>query len=115
MSAINLAKHTASVTALTLGAVLGYASVEYALANKTHMVSEKDKLFSVKSLEVAVGDTVSFVNDDDIKHNVLITKMKFDSGLQDTGAKTDVEFTKAGKFKVRCAIHPKMKMTVVVK
>ena len=94
---------------------LGFASMNAALASKTHTVSEKGKAFSAKMLEVAVGDTVSFVNDDDIKHNVLISKMKFDSGLQDMGAQTDVAFDKAGKFKVRCAIHPKMKMTVVAK
>lgn len=94
---------------------LGFAAVDVALASKTHSVMEKGKAFSTDELEVSVGDTVSFVNNDDIKHNILITKMKYDSGLQDSGAKSDVQFSKAGKFKVRCAIHPKMKMTVVVK
>lgn len=98
-----------------LAGAAGFAVANIALAATAHTVSEKGKAFSEKKLEVATGDKVVFVNDDKIKHNILISSMKFDSGLQDVGAKTEVIFADAGKHKVRCAIHPKMKMTVVVK
>ncbi len=85
-----------------------------ALAATSHQVIESDKKFSVKTVEISVGDTVTFVNNDTIKHNIAIKKMKFNSGLQEPGKNVDVVFDKSGKFKVRCGIHPKMKLKVVV-
>jgi plastocyanin len=35
-------------------------------------------------------------------------------GIQAPGETIDVPFDKAGKFTVRCHIHPAMKMTVTV-
>ena len=37
-----------------------------------------------------------------------------DKGLQKPGQDIKANFAKAGKYKVRCSIHPKMKMTVTV-
>ena len=96
-------------------AALGFGVVTFAAASTSHTVSEKGKVFGPNKLEIAKGDTVSFVNDDKIKHNVMIRTMKFNSGLQAPGDTTDVTFDKAGTFKVRCAIHPKMKMSITVK
>ena len=100
---------------LAVSGVLGFAATNMVLAAATHTVNAKGKVFSAKKLEISAGDIVSYVNDDTIKHNILISKMKYDSGLQAPGDKSDVQFADAGKFKVRCAIHPKMKMVVVVK
>ncbi len=94
--------------------VLGVAGISVALAAANHEVLEADKKFSAKTLEISVGDTVTFVNNDSIKHNITIKKMKFNSGLQEPGRDVEVMFDKNGKFKVRCGIHPKMKLKVVV-
>ena len=94
--------------------VLGAAGLGAALAATTHQVIAIDKKFSVKTMEISAGDTVTFVNDDTIKHNISIKKMKFNSGLQEPGKDVAVMFDKSGKFKVRCGIHPKMKLKVVV-
>ena len=36
-----------------------------------HVVSQKNKNFSIKKLTVAVGDTVKFQNDDPFAHNIF--------------------------------------------
>ena len=99
-----------------LSATVGFMTMSLALANMTHTVSEKGKKFSPSGvMEIGVGDTVKFVNDDDVDHNVMIKKMSFNSDQQKPGASNDVTFDASGKYKVRCAIHPKMKLTIVAK
>lgn len=100
-----------------LGSVcmLGMVGIGAGIAATQHQIIESGKKFSTKKLEISVGDTVTFVNSDAIKHNITIKKMKYNSGLQDPGQNIDVLFDKQGKFKVRCGIHPKMKVSVTVK
>ena len=85
-----------------------------ALASTTATVTQVDKAFAEKEISVGRGATVHFVNNDSVKHNILIKKLDFNSGLQSPGDSVAVTFDKSGKFKVRCGIHPKMKMKVVV-
>ena len=96
------------------GLAMGSLGVGIAAAALTHTVGQTDKAFDTKKLTVAVGDTVLFVNNDDVKHNVMVKKLGINTGLQDPGGEASVTFDKAGKFKVRCGIHPKMKITVTV-
>jgi len=84
---------------------------------KDHSVSQKGKAFSVETLNVGIGDTIVFKNDDDTSHNVFSTTdgHKFNLGIQKQGTENSHKFEKAGEVEVRCAIHPKMKLKVVVK
>ena len=93
------------------GAALGSAT---AIAAAGHVVSQKGKAFSMSTLSISIGDTVTFRNDDKVKHNILIKDIDFNSGIQEQGVSSDATFKSAGKFTVRCGIHPKMKMTVTV-
>lgn len=81
-----------------------------------HVVSQKGKTFSTKTLAIKVGDKVQFRNDDTVSHNIfsLSDPMTFDLGSYGPGQSKDMVFTKDGKFDVECATHPDMKMTVVV-
>ncbi len=59
-----------------------------------------------------------FVNHDDVTHNINVIDEDdnaTDKGLQKPGEAIDQMFDKAGKFMIRCSIHPKMKMTIAVK
>ena len=85
-----------------------------ALAAAGNVVEQKDKSFGVKELTISAGESVTFVNSDSVKHNILIKDIDFNSGSQDPGAEATAKFDAAGKYKVRCGIHPKMKMTVKV-
>lgn len=79
-----------------------------------HVVPQKDKAFTTKSLAVKVGDKVSFRNDDSFSHNIfsLTDAMPFDLGTYGQGQTRSVVFAKPGAFEIECAIHPDMRMVV---
>ena len=81
-----------------------------------HTITQERKKFSHRKMSIAVGDTINFVNNDKITHNVHSGSKghKFDLGAQAPGSATKYTFAKAGKVKIRCAIHPKMKITIKV-
>lgn len=81
-----------------------------------HTVSQAGKKFSERKMTVSVGDTITFLNDDGTTHNVHsnTSGFEFDLGAQAPGTSQSHVFDQKGELKVRCAIHPKMKMTVVV-
>ncbi|MDJ0947115.1 MAG: cupredoxin domain-containing protein [Kiloniellales bacterium] len=95
------------------GCLFTAVGITAAAAATTHAVNQKGKTFSVRELSVAVGDSVTFVNDDGVKHNILIKDLGANSGMQDPGQAFAVTVDKSGKHKVRCGIHPKMKMTII--
>ncbi len=78
-------------------------------------ISQIDKKFDPETVTAKVGDTIVFVNDDKVAHNILISKIRYNSGLQKPGQSAELALDEAGTFKVRCGIHPKMKMTLEVK
>lgn len=81
-----------------------------------HVVTQKDKAFSVKTLTIKVGDSVSFRNDDPFFHNIfsLSETQTFDLGSYPQGQSRKATFTRPGKVEVECAIHPDMKMVIDV-
>lgn len=99
-----------TIAAVALLAVVGFAHA----ADKE--VNQKDNTFSVKTLRVKLGESVSFRNDDPHFHNVfsLSDVQSFDLGSYPKGQSRKVTFTKEGQVDVECAIHPNMKMTVEV-
>ena len=70
--------------------------------------------FSPATLTVAAGTTVTWVNHDDIPHNVVSNDKVFKSKVMDTDEKFSFTFAKAGEYPYFCAIHPKMTGKVVV-
>ncbi len=91
-------------------------SVGYVIADQLPNVGQKDKKFSVEKLQVNVGDTVTFTNDDPFFHNVfsLSPAATFDLGSYPQGESRDITFEEAGEVQVECAIHPSMQMTIEV-
>jgi amicyanin len=77
-------------------------------------VTIKDFKFDPPQLEVAVGETVTWTNQDGTTHTVTGDNGEFDSGNLDTGKSFSFTFTKAGTYSYHCSIHPFMKATVVV-
>ena len=80
-------------------------------------VGQKDKQFTKKSLTIKAGDTVKFTNQDPFFHNVFsLSELKtFDLGSYPKGESKSVTFDKAGTVDVECAIHPNMKMKIIIK
>lgn len=79
-------------------------------------VRQINKEFSVKTLEIKVGDSVSFANDDSFFHNVfsLSDAKTFDLGGYPKGQSRKIRFNREGVVEVECALHPSMKMTIKV-
>jgi len=80
-------------------------------------ISQKGREFHPGEITVKRGDTVQIVNDDaDLLHHAYVDapKFSFDSGDQEPGSKTNINFSVAGDFDVLCAIHPKMRLVVHV-
>jgi amicyanin len=87
-----------------------------AAAAKTVNVDIKNYAFSPASLTVAVGDTVTWTNEDTAPHTVTVTDgpVKFASPTLQQGQTYTYTFTQAGTYSYYCAVHPDMKATVTV-
>ncbi len=79
-------------------------------------VSQKKKRFTPKELTIKRGDGVLFVNDDRYMHNLFSETKGFEFNIrkQKPGQEDKIVFEKRGSFVVKCVIHPRMKMTIVV-
>ena len=86
-----------------------------ALAAETS-VRQKGRLFSPNEISVKKGDTLVFVNDDNITHNVYSASAgnQFNLGAIAPGNTTPVTFKNSGNVDIFCAIHPSMKMSLKV-
>jgi len=96
------------VAAFLLGVITAYA------AETT--ISEKGKVFSMTEITIKKGETLNFLNDDNIVHNVMSTSARnaFNVGAVKPGVSTPVTFKNTGDVQVICAIHPSMKLHVKV-
>ena len=84
------------------------------LFGANHIVDQKGKTFIPHSLNVKVGDTITFKNSDPFAHNAYTDDEvnEFDIGMQKPGVDVTVKVKGAGKFNVECAIHPNMLLEV---
>jgi plastocyanin len=97
-------------------AIVAILSVTSVAAAADVRVVQRGKKFVVDRLDVHVGDTVRFVNDDDVSHNLYSATpgMQFEVRVQQPGQSDKVTFSKPGVALVECAIHPQMKLRVAV-
>ena len=83
----------------------------------TSFVNQANKAFDTETVTIKTGDSIVFTNQDDVTHNIQITNDKgdiSDRGLQKPGQNITATFDTPGEYRVRCAIHSKMKATVIV-
>jgi plastocyanin len=66
-------------------------------------------------VDVAVGDTVTWMNTDTVAHTSTSDASAWDSGSVAPGGQFSRAFQTAGTFQYHCAIHPGMVGTVVVR
>ncbi len=98
--------------AIVAGMIVGTA-----MGATPYIISQKGREFQPTEIALKRGESVQFINDDgDLLHHTYLKSetFSFDSGDQKPGSKFEVVFTAAGRFTVRCAIHPKMKLVVDV-
>jgi plastocyanin len=98
--------------------VLGLATAAAAAhATALVVVSQKGRAFQPKAVEIERGGIVRIVNDDEFVHHVYVKadEFSFESGEQDPGTSTEIVFSEPGEFEVRCGLHPKMRLHVIVR
>lgn len=101
--------------AVILGAMVicAVASTVWATSN---VVEQRNRSFGVAKLTVKAGEPVLFVNNDYYGHNVYSDTegAVFDIGLQEPGETREITFEVAAIVKVRCRIHPRMRLSITV-
>jgi amicyanin len=75
----------------------------------------KGMSFVQPQIEIAVGTTVTWKNEDQLAHTVTATDQRIFSGMIESGSSWSHTFNQAGTFTYACTPHPFMKGTVVVK
>ena len=78
-------------------------------------VSLAGRAFNPAVLEVTVGDTVTWINDDDTEHTVTAFEGAFDSGELAEGASFSFTFDTPGEYRYRCLFHSEMQGTIIVR
>ncbi len=103
---------------LILAVSLAWLPVEKDVEAGDTSVKMKSLSYDPKTLEVRVGDSVTWTNDSRTTHTATSDDEKtFDTGeIKPNESSKPVKFEKEGEFKYHCKIHGKtMSGTVVVK
>lgn len=80
----------------------------------TVQVVMKNISYQPATVTVKVGDTVTWVNEDQTQHDVVADNGEFKSNLLNKGESFSFSFTKGGTYPYYCSIHPNMHGTVTV-
>lgn len=75
---------------------------------ETHVVEMRGLEFSPASLDVAVGDTVTWINADITPHTATAADGEWDSGAMRQGDEWSIVIESAGRFDYACTFHPTM-------
>jgi plastocyanin len=98
-------------TSFALSSALFFSTVGAFAAE--HAVTIKGFAFMPASLEVAVGDTVVFTNEDGAPHTA--TGGGFDTGTLKSGETGTVTISAAGEIDYKCNFHSSMKGKITAK
>jgi plastocyanin len=101
--------------------ILGLAAVALVAAGTAasadapiRTVTMPGKLYDPARLEVLVGTTVAWNNDDSTNHTATAENDAFASGYIPPGGTFSYTFTRQGRFEFRCTIHKQMRGEVDV-
>lgn len=88
--------------------IAGADGVEIAISRSLYLPSP---------LEVAVGTTVTWINEDELPHTATATTpdVPFDSAYMALGDRFSYTFDEPGEFPYFCVFHPRMRAVVVVR
>ncbi|MEI7607326.1 MAG: cupredoxin domain-containing protein [Rhodospirillaceae bacterium] len=103
--------------ALGLVVALAVVQVPCVVFAEDLMIEQTGKSFSPATLEAQIGDTLVFVNNDSVTHNVYSDSVDFifDLGAQKPGQRVAVKLSRAGTLEIGCQIHPRMELVVTVR
>jgi plastocyanin len=93
----------------------GFAVSEKAAHPKTHTVTIQGMKFVPANLEVKVGDTVVWKNEDIVSHTATSNRKSFDSGEIKAGMSWKHIAGKKGSYAYICTYHPTMKGELTIR
>src|SRR5260221_103083 len=64
--------------------------------------------FTPVEIQVKAGTTITWTNQDDIPHTVVIDTKAFKSGVLDTDDNFSFKFDTPGDYVYFCSVHPRM-------
>jgi plastocyanin len=85
---------------------------QHAGSNKNYSVVIKEFKFAPEMMEVNVGDTITWKNEDIVPH--IVTGNKFKSKSLDQSKSWTYTAEQKGDFPYNCRFHPTMKGKVIV-
>ena len=77
-------------------------------------IKMKDIQFDPQQVTVRVGQTVRWVNEDDVQHDADATDGQFESELYGKGGTQEYTAEEAGTIDYVCSVHPNMQGTLTV-
>jgi plastocyanin len=84
-------------------------------AGKSHQVTIEGMKLVPERIEVAVGDSITWVNRDPVPHTVTNVARKLESGTINPGAKWTYVVRRKGDMDYVCRFHPGMRGTLSIK
>ncbi|HJR66033.1 MAG TPA: cupredoxin family copper-binding protein [Gemmatimonadaceae bacterium] len=111
MRTIRASRALARGAAVLLGAVL--LSAPGAARPRAHVVKITGFEFVPPRITVAVGDTLTWWNDDIVPHTATAIAGAWDSGTIAAKGRATVVIRAPGRVDYQCALHPSMKGLVV--
>jgi len=105
--------------ALRLGAALVALPLTATLARAdghatAHTVVIKDFAFNPANITIKAGDSITWINEDGMRHTATELNGAFDTGLLSKGQSATLTFGGAGKFDYRCTPHNGMRGSITV-
>src|SRR5262249_8878309 len=88
------------------------AARQHSGSNKNYSIVIKKFKFAPEMMEVNVGDTITWKNEDIVPH--IVTGPKFKSKSLDQGESWTYTAEQKGEFPYYCRFHPTMKGKVIV-
>jgi plastocyanin len=82
---------------------------------ETARVRVKDFAFDPKKIEIMLGDTVEWVNDDAFTHSAVADGRSFDTGNIPADESRTFVPRDRGTWDYHCSWHPRMRGSIVVK
>jgi plastocyanin len=81
--------------------------------SRTHVLKITGFQFVPPRVTVAVGDTLTWVNEDIVPHTATAATGAWDSGTIAAKGRATIVIRASGRVEYRCTLHPSMRGTVV--
>jgi plastocyanin len=99
---------------ILLAALLITVTAAMQVQAATHTVSMKNMAFVPKEITIAAGDTVTWVNNDPLLHDVDLGS-RGESPDMGKGGTYSMTFDRTGRYDYDCDLHPGMTGAVIVR